>query len=164
MAMHCMKLFEMSGLSKLNPQPLPLSIVLCLLCVPLTLSILSFMLYFLPIPCLHNVVLCLLCVPLATSVYSILSFMLYFCHSFAHIVYIALLCFTLCTHSCITRAYQYQSINQSISTVCGAAWWNERTGQLLFFIQQSRSPRCLVSVAFASLRSPADLRGALDRG
>ena len=46
MAMHCMKLFEMSGLSKLNPQPLPLSIVLCLLCVPLTLSILSFMLYF----------------------------------------------------------------------------------------------------------------------
>ena len=92
MAMHCMKLFEMSGLSKLNPQPLPLSIVLCLLCVPLTLSILSFMLYFLPIPCLHNVVLCLLCVPLATSVYSILSFMLYFCHSFAHIVYIALLC------------------------------------------------------------------------
>ena len=92
MAMHCMKLFEMSGLSKLNPQPLPLSIVLCLLCVALTLSILSFMLYFLPIPCLNNVVLCLLCVPLATSVYSILSFMLYFCHSFAHIVYIALLC------------------------------------------------------------------------
>ena len=109
MAMHCMKLFEMSGLSKLNPQPLPLSIVLCLLCVPLTLSILSFMLYFLPILCLHNVVLCLLCVPLATSVYSILSFMLYFLPFLClHCIY-SFTVFTLCTHSCITRAYQYQS-------------------------------------------------------
>ena len=77
-----------------------------------TLCILNFVysvfhVIFLPIPCLHNVVLCLLCVPLATSVYSILSFMLYFCHS-SHCIY-SFTVFTLCTHSCITRAYQYQS-------------------------------------------------------
>ena len=72
---------------------------------------------FLPIPCLHNVVLCLLCVPLATSVYSILSFMLYFLPFLcSHCIY-SFTVFTLCTHSCITRAYQYQSIsiNQSIT-------------------------------------------------
>ena len=73
---------------------------------------------FLPIPCLHNVVLCLLCVPLATSVYSILSFMFillpFLC---SHCIY-SFTVFTLCTHSCITRAYQYQSIkNQSINQI-----------------------------------------------
>ena len=64
------------------------------------------------IPCLHNVVLCLLCVPLATSVYFILSFMLYFCHSFAHIVYIALLCL-LCVLTPVLPGHI--NINQSIN-------------------------------------------------
>ena len=119
MAMHCMKLFEMSGLSKLNPQPLPLSIVLCLLCVPFNFVYSVFHVIFLPIPCLHNVVLCLLCVPLATSVYSILSFMLYFCHSFAHIVYIALLCL-LCVLTPVLPGYiniNQKKKNQSLIVI-----------------------------------------------